>query len=427
MDEPQADHLQPLRQLPRGGRPTTSSTAVSSIRPCPRPTGSTRSVRRALDVHHNTHQGKVGVPRWLPGRDWASRTRRSDPLRGRDQPVRRRLTLEVDPAAYRWTLLRPPEKGSSIRHLHRGWLGRGVCREVPRPLPGLARVRLPACPAGDAARVQPPGHGPTGDRRAARTVPAGPPSQTRHRPRAVAQPRPPARPAPHRMPRHPASRGGRPSTVTRRSTSGSSARSGRPRDRSLACGRPARDDNHDPARVALPHLAPSTRSSSGCTWRKMARGAAVALVFLGLLVVFHPARVGHPTGDHPGHGSRPAGPEDSLQHLLDSKGCATSTRTITSSRSSREEFNKKITDLPSAGPRRHPRCQAVASGIFQTLTILILTPLLPRLPPKMKQSACHGPGQPAPARGLVVRGDHAPHRLLRHRQVSIATINAIAS
>jgi len=165
--------------------------------------------------------------------------------------------------------------------------------------------------------------------------------------------------------------------------------------------------------------------------RKMARGAAVALVFLGLLVVFTLlGLVVIPPVITQGTDLAQQAPSY-LQHLLDSKWVRDLDANYHVVEKFQEEFNKKITDqtflqqvlggILGAG-------RVVASGIFQTLTILILTLYFLASLPKMKQSAYAM--VPASRRLRVVS---LSEEIMRRTgsyaigQVSIATINAIAS
>lgn len=84
-----------------------------------------------------------------------------------------------------------------------------------------------------------------------------------------------------------------------------------------------------------------------------------------------------------------------------------------------EEFNKRLTDETFIGSVLGGVLgagRAVVNGVFQTFTILILTLYFLASLPKMKRVAYSM--VPASRRNRIAqaqRGDHAAHRVLRHR------------
>jgi predicted PurR-regulated permease PerM len=165
--------------------------------------------------------------------------------------------------------------------------------------------------------------------------------------------------------------------------------------------------------------------------RKMPRAAAVGTVFLGLLVVF--GLLGWlviPPVITQGSELINKAP-DYLQTLFDTKWVQELDKDYQVVDKFQAEFNKKITDqsfiqqvlggILGAG-------RIVASGIFQTLTILILTLYFLASLPRMKQSAYAM--VPASRRLRVVSlSEEIMRRVGSYAigQVSIATINALCS
>lgn len=161
--------------------------------------------------------------------------------------------------------------------------------------PGRCPASRACAPSGVSAEMlresNRPGHGPTEtDEQLEQSLPADllavdPAPALSGGPASPAGP-----PGPKSDASYPASaRWADPSTVTRRSTSGFVGATGAPSRSALVRAGRARDDNHDPARVALSSPSPSTRSSSGRTgarWPAGCGGTGVSRPAVAL----HPAR-----------------------------------------------------------------------------------------------------------------------------------------